>query len=58
MFRITPKELSQMPDMETAYPEYVLSKDGQVYHLSDLYEVNALPGKIDDNSVVVPLYNI
>jgi hypothetical protein len=35
------------------YPEFILSRDGQVYHLEDLYKVNALPGKIDDNSKVV-----
>ncbi len=51
---LSEKELSQMPDIDTAYPEFILSREGEVYHLSDLYKVNALPGMIDDDDVIVP----
>lgn len=50
------EQMAQLPDMESEpYPEFILSRDGQVYHLQDLYKVNALPGMIDDNDVIVPL---
>ncbi len=55
----TEKELSQMPDIDSdPYPEFILSRDGYVYFLQDLYKLNALPGKIDDNGVIVPLKNV
>ena len=54
----TEKELSQMSDIGSdPYPEFILSRDGQVYFLQYLYKVNGLPGKIDDNGVIVPLKN-
>lgn len=50
--------MEQLPDIESdPYPGFILSRDGQTYHLQDLYKVNALPGMIDDNSVIVPLKN-
>lgn len=55
---LTEEELSQLPDINSApYPEFILSKDGQVYHLQDLYKVNALPGEIDDNDIIIPPKN-
>jgi hypothetical protein len=52
---ITEKQRSQMPPMNTAYPEFILDRDGAVYHLQDLYKVNALPGKINEDGIIVPV---
>ncbi len=51
---LTEEQLSQLPDINSdPYPEFILDRDGNVYHLQDLYKVNALPGEIDDNSIII-----
>ena len=55
---LTEEQMAQLPDIDSdPYPEFILSRDGQVYHLQDLYKVNALPGMINDNGVIIPLKN-
>ena len=55
---LTEEQMIQLPDIDSdPYSQFILSRDGQVYHLQDLYKINGLPGMIDDNDVVVPLKN-
>lgn len=55
---LTEDEMSQLPDIDSdPYPDFILSREGMVYKLQDLYAVNALPGEIDDDGVIVPPKN-
>jgi hypothetical protein len=54
-FGFSIEEQAQMSGTESAYPEFILGRDGEVYHLLDLYRINALPGKIDENGIIVPV---
>ena len=55
---LTKEQLAQLPDIDSdSYPEFILSRDGQVYYLQDLYDVNAFPAVIDDDGVIVPFYS-